>query len=235
MKPHRDVAWALILGVVLAAGCTNPLARVKETFEEGTASGFDATRLDKLHAAADEVAARSKEYGDEGLAQAGLLVSYAYVQAGRILEAEVALRRVELLVDETALSASNRALLTIVRADIDYEKALSLAMEDIEGHREAVEKHVASAVYAYDQARNSAFFASEPVLRQLFALREADILISAGNLWQLWDMPKAEQFYTRAVETAVEAITLDDALRARLVERALEATRLRKELGSLGP
>jgi len=230
MNRSRVIGYSLFLALLLTAGCANSLTRVKRSFEEGAVSGFDAARLDGLQADADEVAQQSGEYGAEGVAQAGLLVSYACVQAGEIDRAETALQRVELLVDVASLSPSNQALLAVVRADIDYEKALSLAMDDIDVNREAMEAHLAAAVHTYDQAGNSPVFASEPLLRQVFALRAADILISAGNLWRLWDTQKADEFYVQATETALEAIELDDALKARLVERALEATRLRKTL-----
>ncbi len=143
-------------------------------------------------------------------------------------------RVVELSVDMTKVSPSVRALLVIVKADMEHEKAVSLAAQDVVGNRDAVESRLRAAADAYGQARTSAAFASEPVLRQLLALRETDVLISGGNLRSPWDAAGAVESWSRAVAVAADASLLGDAMRRELVERAVEADSLLKARGAPG-
>ncbi len=240
MTRHRVLCAALLAAFILTAlsGCSDPLVRAKETFAaSATTAAFDEARLDALARATQEVTNRRDRYGDEGAAQAELMLAYGYVSAGKFDDAAVLVRVVELSVDMTKVSPSVRALLVIVKADMEHEKAVSLAAQDVVGNRDAVESRLRAAADAYEQARTSASFASEPVLRQLLALRETDVLISGGNLRAQWDTAGAAESYSRVVQVAAEASLLDDAMRKELVERAVHADRLlkgRPAQGSLG-
>jgi hypothetical protein len=152
-----------------------------------------------------------------------LMLAYGCLYSGRPDQAEAIVTQLESTVNVAKLSASSRALLVIVRADAEYERSLELAMAGGEEHLAEMGKHLAAAADAYEQARSSDAFSSEPALRQLFALREADILISAGNLWQVLSPPEADAFYSRALEVSAQASKLDGPLSVQLLDRAIEA------------
>ena len=224
------VACLLTAAALAGVGCSDPLIQVKDTFAEGAASAsFDTVRLEEMQEAASQVMGRKDRYGDEGVAQAGLMLAYGYVCARRFDQAARVVQQLSLLVNVTELSPESRMMLTAIKADTAYEKALRLAMDDVHENREEMARLVNAAVDAYDQARTSDVYEERPKLQQLFALREADILISAGNLWRLWDVAQADHFYSRAVEVATEASKLDAALGVELMERALDA---HKRLGN---
>jgi hypothetical protein len=226
MRPKRSVSLSLILALALmtAPGCSDPLIRAKDLFTQGAARGdFGGTRLEELKQAATRVMGRKDRYGDEGMAQAALMLAYAYVWAGQFDRADEVIGQLELATDATKISSASQALLVIVMADSSYQRFLDLAAADMCANAAEMEKRLGAAVEAYDAAISSGAFASKPTLRQLFALREADILLSAGDLWAEWDLLRARDLYSRALEVATEASKLDAALRKELLERAADA------------
>jgi hypothetical protein len=218
-------AGCLLLLVI--AGCADPLARTKDFFAEGAQSDrFDAAQLSKMEDSAGEVMSHPERFGDEGVAQACGMLAYAYVYAGEYRQAKALLAQLEMLVDPDKLSPAATALLTIVRADGKYEEALELADQDFEGHAGEIQGCFDAAIAAYEGAQSGEAFAAEPTLRQLFALRQSDILLSIGNLWAVYDGDRARPYYTRALEVSVKASAYGPDLRGRLLERAAEARRL---------
>ena len=69
MNHRRLIRCALILALTLAAGCATPLTRVKETFKEGAAVGFDRAQLDEMQGALGSAGCRRRRRCEAGLAR----------------------------------------------------------------------------------------------------------------------------------------------------------------------
>ena len=239
MKPRyrRVVGLALLLAVVMFAGCANSLTTVKENFSQGVANtSFSGEMLKTMEQAADDVRGHKDRYGDEGVSQASLMLAYAYVYSGKAAQGQLLAEDVKKDADVAKLSAATQALLTVVQADANYEEALDLAMVDVSGSFRLIRTYLESAAAAYHEAWDSEALGSQANLRQLFALREADILISGGNLLGVMNGEISRDFYTRAAEGAKLASAIDPALRKELLERADRAQGyLRAPAGDANP
>lgn len=226
MRRSRSVGVGtiLVLTLLVAPGCSDPLARSKDLFAQGVAKAdFSGRHLEELNQAVGKVISHKDRYGDEGIAQAATMLAYACVESGRLDQADTAIGQLELTTDGTKISMASQALLIIVMADSSYQRFLKLAAANMRANAAEMGTRIEAAVDAYEAAMSSGAFASQATLRQSFALREADILLSAGNLWTAWDPPRAKTSYSRALEITAEAGKRDAALRGQLLEQSIEA------------